>query len=140
MLESVTGVLPDTEDDVTLSYKSLLNSNKSIHELAPIKMYQGDISKLNKPSQLWLNIANIPKSKLRMKNWTFTLGFQESLDKVDELLKILEASVWGIRDNKSLHKMFLLILDVLKATERGKYFNGFPLRYLSLRERFILLL
>ena len=56
--------------------------------------------------------------------------FPESLKKVDEQIKILEKSIWGIRDNKSLHNMFLLILDVLKACERGKYFNGFPFRYI----------
>jgi len=109
---------------------SLCATLPEIAEIEGVKAYKGDYGRLNKPSQLWYNIMNIPRVKLRMSNWIFTNGFPESLEKVDEQIKILEKSIWGIRDNKSLHNMFLLILDVLKACERGKYFDGFPLRNL----------
>jgi len=109
---------------------SLCATLPEMAEIEGVKAYKGEYGKLNKPSQLWYNIMNIPRVKLRMSNWIFTNGFPESLKKVDEQVKILEKSIWGIRDNKSLHNMFLLILDVLKACERGKYFDGFPLRNL----------
>ena len=82
---------------------------------------------------MWYNIMNIPQVKRRVSNWMFTNNFQDSLDTIVNQVKILEKSIWGIRDNKSLHDMFLLILDILKSSDPEKYATGFPIRYLIFR-------
>ena len=88
-------------------------------EIAAAKSYDGDLSKIDDASRYILEMQDVPRMAVRLKNFIFTKEFADQKRELDDQTKIVIDAAVGLRTNIHFQTFLKIALDVVNKMNEG---------------------
>ncbi|XP_022095367.1 delphilin-like isoform X2 [Acanthaster planci] len=104
-------------------------------EIEKLKKYSNRVSQLTLPDKFAYEMSQIPGYKLRIESLLFKSNFDEKLEEISKLLKVIEQAAIELRGSQKLAKVLELVLAMgnymNKGNQRVAGATGFRITFLT---------